>query len=146
MALSKQYFAENEEQLFFSIDKLTSLLKEHCPEIGFVQLMGSAANGIVKAGSDLDLALFLINVDVKFFDVYHKICEICDGLVPGVRIDCGLLNNCEDPVYRFEALKGVNLFRRDEEQWLRFYSIACREYEHQMIHYAKQRRYRKGEF
>jgi len=144
MALSKKHIAYNEVDIPFSTDELATLLKKNCPEIEFVQLMGSATNGIVKAGSDLDLAVMMIDSSIKLFELYSKVCDLCDEKFPGVRIDLGLLNNCDDPVYRFESLKGINLFRRDEEKWLRFYSIACREYEHQMMHYAKQRAYRRS--
>jgi hypothetical protein len=45
-------------------------------------------------------------------------------------------------VYRFEALKGRLLFARDRDFLAEFHSLTCREYETQMIHYARQRRYR----
>jgi len=144
MALSKKYLAENEDEIPFSIDELRVLLRDNCPEIDFALLMGSATTGVVRSGSDLDLAVFTTDSDIKLFDLYSKVCRLCDPMFPGVRIDLGLLNNCDDPVYRFEALKGINLFYRNEETWLRFYSIACREYEHQMMHYAKQRAYRRS--
>jgi hypothetical protein len=37
--------------------------------------------------------------------------------------------NSAEPVYRFEALKGRLLFTRDHDFYIKFFSIASREYE-----------------
>ena len=115
----------------------------------FVYLLGSAASGTVNAHSDIDFAAYLAAEgnapapprEVDRVSFYDRAAEVVERLVGAVRCDLGILNTAE-PVYRFEALKGKLLFIRDREQWLRFYSITCREYEHQMVHYEKQRRYR----
>ena len=141
MSLSLEYLSKNRDDLSFSIEKLKNELKK-CPEILFAYILGSAVTGVVKSKSDLDLGIYLEHSDTSCSDVYFKICNICDPILPGVRIDVGFLNNCEDTVYKFEVIKGSLLFTKKKEIWLRFYSNTAREYEHQMFHYRKQRKYR----
>ena len=121
------------------MDLFAGDLRNGCPEIVFALVLGSAVDGNVAPRSDLDLAVYL--EDKPKFDVFQRIVDIAEKSAPGVEIDLGFLNGNE-PVYRFEALKGRLLFTRDREAWLRFYSLTCREYEHWMFHYEKQRRYR----
>ena len=110
-----------------------------CPEIVFALVMGSAARGAIGPSSDLDIAAYL---DTKSTgSIFFRIVEIIENILPGVDIDLRILNGNE-PVYRFEALKGHLLFTRDQDMWLSFFSLTCREYEHWMYHYEKQRRYR----
>ncbi len=101
---------------------------------------------IVQPHSDLHPAVLL---DGKAtIDLYETIENTCRDVVGPVRCDLGFLNNA-DTVYRFETLKGRLLFTRDEDTWLKFYSLICREYEKQMVHYERQLRYRieaSGEF
>jgi len=141
MSLSLEYLSENHDNLSFSVEELKNELKQ-CPEILFAYILGSAVNGVVKSKSDLDLGIYLENSETSFGDVYLKICNICEPILPGVRIDVGFLNKCEDPVYKFEVISGSLLFTKNKETWLRFYSYTAREYEYQMVHYRKQRRYR----
>lgn len=123
----------------FSVDKLAGLLKEKCAGVCFALLHGSAAEGVVRQGGDIDIALFIEGE--ASLEVYGEVAEIVESLVPGVRCDVGILNNAE-PVYRFEALKGKLLFTRDDEKYLHFFSLTCREYESQMADYERQRKYR----
>lgn len=140
MGISKKYLDRSQRTCYFKPEELSRLLQKLVPHIVFAYLMGSARNGTVKQGSDLDLAVFL-NIKPNL-PLYDKIQDICESIVSGpVRCDVGILNHA-DPVYRFEALKGRLLFTRNQEIWLTFYSRTCREVEHQMFHYEKQRRYR----
>jgi predicted nucleotidyltransferase len=123
----------------FSVDKLAEMVKEKCPAVCFVLLHGSAANGEVRDGGDIDIALF-IDGQVSL-EIYGEVAGIVESLAPGVRCDVGILNSAE-PVYRFEALKGKLLFTRDDETYLHFFSLTCREYESQMADYERQRKYR----
>ena len=140
MGLSKRYLDTNTEAVRFSKEILADCLQEKLPGVVFAYLLGSsAAEQQVKPYSDLDIALYLSGKrDISLLSTVQEICEECVG---PVRCDVGFLNSAE-PVYRFEALKGSLLFTRDMETWLRFYSVTCREYESQMFHYEKQRRYR----
>jgi predicted nucleotidyltransferase len=123
----------------FDVDRLTDLLKQQCPQICFALLHGSAQDGQVKEAGDIDLALFIEGK--ASLEVYEKVCTLVEAVAPGARCDVGILNNAE-PVYRFEALKGRLLFYRNEEQYLHFFSLTCREYESQVADYQRQQRYR----
>lgn len=140
MPLSKRYLDTNTKPVFFDPDELGAALESACGEAVFAYLMGSSVSGEVKPHSDLDLAFYLTGKPE--LDLYDRVFDVCEGYVGGIRVDVGMLNGSE-PVYRFEALKGRLLFCRDEEVWLRFYSVTCREYEHQMFHYEKQLLYRR---
>jgi predicted nucleotidyltransferase len=123
----------------FSVEDLGAAIERACPEVLFAYLMGSAANGHVAVGSDLDVALYVR--DRLSWKTLRTVQEIVDGMLPGVHCDAGALNQAE-PIYRFEALKGRRLFVRAPEDFLRFYSLTCREYEDQMADYERQLRYR----
>jgi len=123
----------------FDINKLSALLKENCPQICFALLHGSAKDAQVRPGGDIDLALFINGKPT--LALFEKVSECVEALAPDVQCDIGILNNAE-PVYRFEALKGRLLFFRNEEQYLHFFSVSCREYESQVADYQRQQRYR----
>ena len=126
--------------MHFDPEQLGSVLEERLPEVEFCFLMGSAVSGTVKAYSDLDLAFYLD--EKQSYGFYRKAMDVVRSVVPDVRCDVGILNAAE-PVYRFEALKEMLLFARDEERYVTFFSRTCREYESQMFDYERQRRYRR---
>jgi len=141
MPLSKHYLDLNTQRVCFDSVALGNALREGLPEIEFALLLGSAKDGVVKPHSDIDLAFYVSQPITSAF--YNKVEElVVNHLGSAVRIDIGILNKA-DPVYRFEALKGRLLFFRDEEIWLHFYSVTCREFETQMFHYERQRHYRR---
>ena len=139
MGLSKQYIDKNECAQAVDFSRLSEKIQKACPDVVFCLVMGSARDGIVRAHSDLDLAVYLSGA--HSFKMNSKISDIVDELCSGVRCDLGVLNNTE-PVYRYEALKGRLLFTRDDETWLHFYSLTSREYESQIADYQRQLRYR----
>ena len=140
MPLSKHHIDIQSQPASFDVAALGANLKREVSGIDFALLMGSAKQGVVAPHSDLDLALFLRAAPSQaLYEAVERI--VASHVGPDVRADIGILNQA-DPVYRFEALKGRLLFCRDEEQWLNFYSVTCRLYEHQMADYARQRRYR----
>jgi predicted nucleotidyltransferase len=141
MSLSKKHLNTNKHDVSFDIEGISECLKEKLPEVSFALLMGSAQNGIVRAYSDFDLAVYLKPFN-PCLSLYGKIEVALESLLPAVRIDTGILNQVE-PVYRFEALKGTLLFARDKELYARFFSLTCREYESQMVSYERQIQYRK---
>ena len=121
------------------IHRLSELLESQCPQIVFALLHGSAKEGIVKAGGDIDIALY---IDGKAtLELYQKAYDAVASVVPGAEPDVGILNNAE-PVYRFEALKGKLLFCTDQQKYLHFFSLTCRQYESQIADYQRQKRYR----
>lgn len=123
----------------FNVDKLADLLKNQCPQICFAFLHGSAKDGQVKQGGDIDLALFIEGKPT--LELYEQVSGVVEVVAPKAQCDIGILNNAE-PVYRFEALKGKLLFFRNQEQYLNFFSLTCREYESQIADYQRQKRYR----
>lgn len=120
-------------------DELATRLAENCPEIVFALLHGSAAHGSAGPRSDVDLALYLNRP--PSFDLYQRVSAVVEQLVPHAEPDIGVLNDA-DVVYRFEALKGKLLFARNPETYASFYSLTCRQYEHQMASYQRQHLYR----
>ena len=139
MGLSKQYIDKNECPQAVDFHCLSEKIKKACPDVVFCLVMGSARDGVVRAHSDLDLAVYLskpqsLRMRSKISGIVHEVCK-------GVRCDLGILNNTE-PVYRYEALKGRLLFTRDDEIWLHFYSLTSREYESQIADYKRQLSYR----
>ncbi len=123
----------------FDIDKLAQAIQEECPQVCFALLHGSAKDGTVRQGSDIDIALFIEGA--PSLEIYQRVSTVVAQLVPTVTCDVGVLNDAE-PVYRFEALKGRVLFTRDQEKYLSFFSLTCREYEYQMADYQRQHTYR----
>lgn len=142
MPLSKHHIDTKNVATPFDLEKPASALEAEVPQVVFAYLHGSAVSGVVSAHSDLDVALFVDPAGMDALSKIHAAVDrVAEAIVPGVRCDIGVLNGTE-PVFRFEVLKGRLLFCRDQEQWLRFYSLTCREYESQLFHYEKQRRYR----
>ncbi|MCD6295517.1 MAG: hypothetical protein J7M20_11520 [Deltaproteobacteria bacterium] len=139
MGISKKHLNTHSGIVTFDPEQLAAQLEKDLASVGFCLLMGSAVDGRVAEGSDLDLAFYL--TEPLTLDFYAEIQAIVDKQVPGVRCDIGILNGAE-PVFRFEALKGKLLFVRDKELYASFFSLTCREYESQMFDYAKQRKYR----
>ncbi len=139
MGISKRYLEYNHLPINFSVEALAAAVKEASADVVFAYLLGSAKAGVVKAYSDLDIAVYLSG-DARW-ELYEEAQDAVRRVVGDVRCDLGILNRAE-PVYRYDALTGRLLFTRDEETWLRFYSVTCREYEHQLFDYEKQRRYR----
>lgn len=123
----------------FDPKQLAKKLEENLPSACFCLLMGSAMDGEVAEGSDIDLAFYLDEAPSR--DFYLKAFSVVESILPKVRSDVGVLNGA-DAVYRFEALKGRLLFSRDNERYAGFFSLTCREYESQMFDYKKQQRYR----
>ena len=123
----------------FDPDALGKLLKGTFPEIEFALLMGSARDGVVPAGGDIDLALY--TRDRLGLGLRMRVAEAVREWLPDAEVDIGQFNGAE-PVYRFEALKGRLLFARDMDFFAGAFSLACREYESQMQDYHRQFSYR----
>ncbi|MGO8692874.1 MAG: nucleotidyltransferase domain-containing protein [Rectinemataceae bacterium] len=141
MGLSKRYLDTNDRELRFSVPALADAVRAADSRIVFAYLLGSARHGTVKAHSDVDIAVFVEGE--ADMELHRAVQDAAEAILGDVRCDLGILNGTE-PVYRFEALKGELLFAADREKWLTFYSLTCREYEHQMFRYERQRRYRLG--
>ncbi|MBN1556401.1 MAG: nucleotidyltransferase domain-containing protein [Phycisphaerae bacterium] len=123
----------------FDVEQLAAVLETACPEAIFALLHGSAKDGRVGPGSDIDIALYLEGE--SNLDLYRRAQEAVDSVCSEAEADIGILNRAE-PVYRFEALRGRLLFCRDRETYLTFFTRTSREYELQMADYERQRNYR----
>ena len=141
MGISRSHLNTHKGNVAFDVQRLSDTVKARYPDVSFCLLLGSAVDGLVREGSDVDLAFYLSEpTSLKF---YSTIAEAVDEVIPGVRCDIGILNRAE-PVFRFEALKGKLLFARDMEEYASFFSLTCREYESQMFDYERQRQYRRA--
>jgi predicted nucleotidyltransferase len=110
--------------------------------IKFAMLFGSARDGIVCAGSDLDVAVSLAEPDTENIDVLLQIVGRVEEAL-GITCDLTVLNTA-GPVLRHEALKGRILFVRPdrEDDFVEFYVRTCAEYEDLMASYTRQLAYR----
>ncbi len=110
--------------------------------IKYAMVFGSARDGLVHAGSDLDVAVSLADPDAKSVD---RLLEIVGRVEDAFGVTCDLtVLNTAGPVLRHEALKGRILFVRpdQEEEFVEFYVRTCAEYEDLMVSYARQLAYR----
>ncbi len=140
MSLSTSHLNTNTADIPFDRHELGRRLAERLPEAIFCLLHGSAKDGVVRPGSDLDVAFYLKGPPtMAFFDIVE---EVVARTAPGARVDVGVLNRAE-PVHAFESLGGDLLFCRDMDAYAAFFSLSCRRYEDAMASYRRQYRYRK---
>jgi len=143
MSLTRKHLNYQTVAYSFQPSVLADRMREVLPSVRMAFLMGSAKDGKVKIGSDVDMALlFEKNTNsATRSNVREILNDIIDDLAPEAMADIGILNHTE-PVYRFEALKGRLLFARDIDEYAAFFSLTCREYETQMADYQRQLNYR----
>ena len=110
--------------------------------IDYAMVFGSARDGVAHAGSDLDVAVSLADVDAKDF---ARLVEIVSRVEETFDVPCDLtVLNTAGPVLRHEALKGRVLFVRPgrQEDFADFFARTCAEYEDLMALRARQLAYR----
>ena len=128
------------DRMRFDPEALAAMLFASCPRVDFAFLHGSARDGLVRPGGDIDVA---VHVRGRETLALHGAIGACvERAAPGVPCDVSVINHA-NPVLQFEALKGRRLFVRDAATYAAFFSRACRAYERQMVHYERQRRYRR---
>ena len=123
-----------------NISGIATAIKGNFPEIPFAHIFGSSADGVVKAGSDIDIAIWYNGTD-PFLKV--KVLETIEPLVKDIPVD--IVNICyADPLLAHEALAGNVLFVREEQksQYASFYSKIAAEYEDKIYWIQKQLEYR----
>ena len=123
-----------------NISDITTAIKGNFPEIPFAHIFGSSADGVVKAGSDIDIAIWYNGTD-PFLKV--KVLEAIEPLVKNIPVD--IVNICNaDPLLAHEALAGKVLFVREEQKshYASFYSKIAAEYEDKIYWIQKQLEYR----
>jgi predicted nucleotidyltransferase len=129
------------ESKSIDLQRLAAVLSE-VGSIEYALVFGSARDGIVRVGSDLDVAGSLAYPDVQDIDLLLQIVgRVEDAL--GATCDLTVLNTA-GPVLRHEALKGRVLFVRPERDiaFSDFYTRTCAEYEDLMVWRARQLAYR----
>jgi len=120
----------------FSINKLANHLKQTVPEINFAFIFGSSSEGSIKKYSDVDIAVYL-NTEITV-ELILKIITAVETIT-GANCDLNILNTASE-ILRFEVLKGKLLFVRNSsiDNYAKFYSLTCREYEDKMAWMNKQ--------
>jgi len=118
----------------FSPDAIAAALAAQVPRAAFAFLLGSAKDGCVPRGADLDLAIWYAGTARVTWRLIAHTLAVVERAVPKTVCDLGILNSA-GCVYRFEALKGRLLFCRPRclETYAAFYAQTCRAYEESMV-------------
>jgi hypothetical protein len=125
----------------FSVIALQTALQRH-DKIDFAMLFGSSKDGfLIKDDADIDIAVYL---SVKpSADLLAEIVGLCQDVIQYDNIDLVVLNDA-DPILCFEALSGGMLVCNNEEAYLAFFSLTCRQYEDEMLRIERSRSYRRS--
>jgi predicted nucleotidyltransferase len=130
----------------FNRNILTEKLKT-LPEIAFAYLFGSAQNGTIKKGSDLDIAVYLVRKEKnndEETELRLKILRLLESAVPGFDNFDVVVFNETSTILGMQALQGKLLFVKPEYENLHaeFYSFTCRKFEYDSFWMKKQLEYR----
>jgi predicted nucleotidyltransferase len=98
-------------------------------DVEAVWAFGSAKDGNLPEGSDLDIAVLFVTH--PSLDMLADLRAMLQEALSLDEIDLVVLND-SSPVLRFEALQGRLLFCRDLERCAGFVSLSAREYEDEM--------------
>lgn len=123
------------------LQQLTAVL-ESIRYVEYAMVFGSARDGIVHAGSDVDVAVWLTPAEDAALD---RLVEMVGKIEDAFAVPCDLtVLNTAGAVLRHEALKGRILFVRPdrEDDFAEFYTRTCAEYEDLMAWRARQLAYR----
>lgn len=123
-----------------NINAITKIIQDNFSDVAFAYLFGSAQNGVVKSGSDVDIAVFYKGDDLF---IRFKIEELLEKELKGIPIEIIELQKV-NPMLAFEALRGIQLFVREEdkETYLNFYTRTRQQYEDRAYWTKKQLEYR----
>jgi len=108
------------------------------PRIVLAVLFGSARDGSVREGGDVDVAV-LLDPPLSPLSFYALYQELAGRLRAVQELDLVDLNHANS-VLAFEALQGRRLVVRDAEAVAAFASRVAREYEDDMLHAAAAQR------
>lgn len=123
-----------------NIPEIASAIKDKFPEIPFAHIFGSSAKGMVKKGSDIDIAIWYNGKD-PFFKV--NVLEVVEKIVKNIPVDIINIYNAK-PLLAHEALAGNILFVREDQKsnYASFYTKVAAEYEDKIFCIQKQLQYR----
>lgn len=104
---------------------------EKDPRVILAVLFGSARDGMVRPGSDVDLAVLFASMlsPVEFYDFYQSLAARLPDIAELDLVDLHRAST----VLAFEALCGRRLLVRDAECVAGFASQAARQYEEDMM-------------
>ena len=120
-------------------NKLADDLKKN-DKVDFAYIFGSSQNGVVKDGSDVDIAVYLNCKET--LEVYSKLMNIIESSTGAVS-DVSVLNTASS-ILGMEALHGKLLFYKEDkiEEYIDFYTYTCRQYEEEMFDIEQNLKYR----
>ena len=107
------------------------------PRVVFAVVFGSAKDGVVRDGSDVDIGV-LLSPALDPVEFYRFYLEMTSRLSAIAELDLVDLNHAGS-VLAFEALCGRRLLVRDAEAVAAFSSRVAREYEDDMLHATAHR-------
>lgn len=115
------------------IDNLSQVLAAE-PRVMLATLFGSARDGTVRDGSDVDIAVLLSPTPspIEFYEFYQRIASRLGHIAELDLVDLSRA----DSILAFEALCGRRLVVRDAERVATFVSEVARQYEDDMLHAA----------
>ena len=122
------------------ISDIAAAIEGNFPEIPFDHIFGSSADGVVKEGSDIDIAIWYNGTDPL---IKVKVLETIEPFVKNISVD--IINICNtDALLAHEALAGNVLFVREGQKshYASFYSKIAAEYEDRIYSIQKQLEYR----
>jgi len=123
-----------------NISEIATAIEGNFPEIPFAHIFGSSANGVIKARSDIDIAIWYNGTD-PFIKV--KVLEAIEPFIKNTPAD--IVNICDaNPLLAHEALAGKILFVREGQKshYASFYLKTAAEYEDKIYWIQKQLEYR----
>jgi len=112
---------------------------ESIPDIVAVWAFGSARDGQLRWGSDVDIGVLMARQPT--FDEQLDLLGRLQGALQLDEVDLVILNEA-NVILRFEAVSGRRLFVRDLSALAEFVSLTAREYEDEMAQYARALRQR----
>lgn len=114
---------------------------EAWPDVVAVWAFGSAWEGEVQLGSDVDVAV--LGERPLSLDERLKILDQLQAQLQFDDIDLIVLNEA-NVILRFEAVSGKLLFCRDDQMMAAFVSLTAREYEDEMAQWRMALRARES--
>jgi len=123
-------------------EKLSNALNE-IREVAFAYIFGSSQNGIIKDGSDIDIAVYLTKNE-NDADLRLIIIRALEGTIDSFNNFDVVILNTASSILAMQALQGKLLFVKPEHDDLfaEFYSYTCRKYEYDSYWMKKQLEYR----
>jgi len=123
------------------IQLIANSIQHDFPDIAFAYLFGSAQEGVVKDGSDIDIAIYYKGNDTFIrLNVIEALEQVVGRSLPIDVIELQKANT----LLAFKAISGKLLFVRDNEMenYADFYTLTRRKYEDETYWMKKQLEYR----